>query len=168
MRDPNTIVLVQDEPRGPSQLIEVQVTTNGRQRVPFPDVDQLRSTGTQRIIVKQIRLITDIVLTNGPISGLVAAPLAELQKMSLVIYCEGWEKAQYLPLLVLNDLTDDNGGTIHRYSPTNFDNWVNIDWSKTYLQYSNGTLSANAPYCVMLDVVYTKLNNQGAEIIGPS
>lgn len=162
------ITLVQDEPRGPSQLIEVQVTANGRQRVPFPDVDQLRSTGTQRIIVKQIRLIPDYVLSNGPISGSVTAPVTELQKISLVIYCEGWEKAQYLPLLILNDMSDDVGGTPHRYAPTNFDNWVNVDWSKTYLQYSNGTLSAGAPYCVLFDVVYIKLNNQGAEIIGPS
>lgn len=75
------IILVQDEPRGPSQLIEVQVTANGVGRLVFPDVPQLRSTIDQTIVIKQIRLITPEVLVRGPISGLVGAPVAELQKI---------------------------------------------------------------------------------------
>jgi len=162
------LVLVQEEPRGPSQLIEILVSANGRGRLPFPDVDQLRSTGTQRIIIKQMRLVTDDILTNAPISGFLVAPVAELQKISLVLYCEGWEKAQFLPILHLNDTTVPGGTIPHRYQPTRFDNWVNVDWSKSYLQYSNGTVSANQPYAVCIDVLYVKLNNQGQEIIGPS
>lgn len=162
------VILVQEEPRGPSQLIEVLVSTNNRGRVPFPDIDQLRSTGTQRIIIKQMRLITDDILTNAPVSGFTTAPVAELQKISLVLYCEGWEKAYFLPVLTLNDTSVSGGTNPHRYQPTRFNDWVNVDWSKSYLQYSNTTLSANAPYAVMFDVLYTKLNNQGQEIIGPS
>lgn len=162
------IIFVQEEPRGASQLIEVPVTGNGLQRVQFPDVQQLRSLINQRIIIKEIRLITPAVLTNGPITGLASAPVTELQKLSLVIYCEGWEKAQFLPVLVLNDMTVPGGTAPHRYSGTRFNNWSNVDWSKTYLQFSNGTSSAGSPYCVMLDVVYLKLNAKGGEIIGPS
>lgn len=162
------IVMVQEEPRGPNQLIEVPVTQNGLQRVQFPDVQQLRSTANVKIIVKEVRLITAETLTHGPITGFVAAPVAELQKLSLVIYCEGWEKAQFLPILVLNDMTTQAGAIPHRYHPTKFDNWVNVDWSKTYLQYSNGTQSANSSYVVMLDVVYVKLNGENMEIKGPS
>ena len=98
------IILVQDEPRGPSQLIEVPVPASVVQRVNFPDIQQLRSIVNQVIVIKAIRLITGEVLTNGPITGLTNAAVAELQKISLVIYCEGWEKAQYIPVLTLNDM----------------------------------------------------------------
>lgn len=160
------IIFVQEEPRGPSQLIEVPVTA-GQQRVNFPDVQQLRSLVNQTIIVKEIRLITADVLVQGPITGLGASPVTELQKISLVIYCEGWEKAQYLPILILNDMALAAGPNPHRYSGTRFNNWRNVDWSKTFLQYSNGTASVGS-YVVMLDVVYLKIDAQGNEIIGAS
>jgi hypothetical protein len=161
-------VFVQQEPRGPSQLIEVAVPSNGKQRIPFPDVQQLRSTTTQRIIIKGIRLITSEVLSNGPVTGNTNAPLAELQKISLVIYCEGWEKAQFIPALVLNDASTPGGTMPHRYHATRFNNWENVDWTKSYLQYSNGTSTASTPYCVMFDVEYIKLDGDGKLIIGPS
>jgi len=164
----NQIILVQEEPRGPSQLIEVIVPANGRGNVPFPDVQQLRSLTTQRIIIKAMRLITADVLVRGPLTGNVTAPVAELQKISLVLYCEGWQKAVYLPILVLNDMTLPAGAIPHRYHQTRFNNWENVDWSKSFLQFSNGTVSANAPYAVLLDVEYIKLDASGLEIIGPS
>jgi hypothetical protein len=49
-----------------------------------------------------------------------------------------------------------------------FNNWSNVDWSKSFIQYSNGTVSANTPYVVMLDVQYIKLDGSGREISGPS
>lgn len=158
------IILVQDEPRGPSQLIEVPVPASVVQRVNFPDIQQLRSIVNQVIVIKAIRLITGEVLTNGPITGLTNAAVAELQKISLVIYCEGWEKAQYIPVLTLNDMVLPAGTFPHRYQATKFDNWENVDWSKTYLQYSNGTGSSGSAYCVMFDVQYVKLDAQGREI----
>lgn len=161
-------VFVQQEPRGPSQLIEVVVPTNGKQRIPFPDVQQLRSMTNQRIIIKGIRTVTSETLSNGPVTGNTNAPLAELQKISLVIYCEGWEKAQFIPVLVLNDVSTPGGNMPHRYHATRFNNWENVDWTKSYLQYSNGTSTANTPYCVMFDVEYIKLDGDGKLLIGPS
>lgn len=162
------IILVQEEPRGPSQLIEIPVT-NGKGKVTFPDVQQLRSQANQVIVIKAIRLITIDLLTNGVITGFVNAPIAELQKMSLVIYCEGWEKAQYLPILELNDTTVPGGTAPHRYHQTRFNNWQNVDWSKTFIQFSNGTTSSTDDgYVVMLDVEYIKLDASNSEIIGPS
>lgn len=161
-------VFVQQEPRGPSQLIEVAVPTAARQRVPFPDIQQLRSTTTQRIIIKGLRLITDDVLTNGPVTGNTNAPLTELVKISLVIYCEGWEKAQFIPILVLNDMATPAGTNPYRFNSTRFNNWENVDWTKSYLQYSNGTSTADTPYCVMIEAEYIKLDGDGKVIIGPS
>lgn len=160
--------MLQDEPRGPSVLIEVNVTANGQQRVPFPDISQLRSTVDQKIIIKQFRLITADVLTHGIISPAVTAPVAELQKISVTLYSEGWEKGQSIPILPFNDLTLPGGAIPHRYSSTQFDNWVNVDFPKSYLQYANGTVSANAPYVVLLDCIYVRLDAQNRIIIGPS
>jgi hypothetical protein len=165
----DSIILVQDEPRGPSQLIEVPVTV-AQSRIPFPDIQQLRSLVNQNIIIKQMRLITLDVLTNGVITGFANAPVAELQKITLLLYCEGWEKGQYIPILTLNDCNVDGGTFPHRYHETRFNNWQNVDWSKSYLQYANGTTAAPGEdgYCVMLDVQYLKFDSQGKEIIRPS
>lgn len=166
------IILVQEEPRGPSQLIEIPVTANGLQRIPIPDIYQLRSQGDQKIIMKGMRLITAEVLTNAVISAGVCAPVAELQKMTLVLYCDGWEKAMYIPVLTMNDMTTQAGALPHRYAPTRFDNWVNVDWSKSFLQYANATVTANTPYVVMFDVLYQKfVKNASGDwvmVIGPS
>lgn len=164
----NNLVLVQEEPRGPSQLIEIPVTANGLQRVNFPDIQQLRSMANQRIVVKGIRLTIPQVLTNGPITGLAAAPVAELAKMSLVIYCEGWEKAQYLPVLLLNDVAVPTVAVPYAQNQARFNDWQNVDWSKTYIAYSNTTVSAGSPYALLLDVLYEKLDMQGQVIVGPS
>lgn len=166
------IILVQEEPRGPSQLVEVPVTANGLTRINFPDIQQLRSQVGQNIIIKWIRLITVKVLSNGPTIGSVNAPLAELQKVSVTLYSEGWEKGQLIPLLTLNDVADAdsaNATTIpYRQHETRFANWKNVDWSKSYLQYANSTSSANSPYVFIFDIGYVKLDAQNKEIIGAS
>lgn len=160
-------VLIQEEPRGPSILIEVPVNTNGQQRVPFPDISQLRSTVDQRIVLKGLRLVSVEVLTNGIISANANAPAAELAKMSITIYAEGWEKGQSIPLLTLNDMVFTTGAIPYRYNPTRFDNWVNVDWPKSYLQYANGTTSAGAPYVVLFDCEYLRLDAQNRLLVGP-
>jgi hypothetical protein len=162
------IILVQEAPRGPSQLIEVLVNNVGTARQVFPDIQQLRSLVTQTIIIQSMRLITLDVLTNAPISGFANAPLTELKKIVLVLYCEGWEKAQYIPILTMNDVATPAGTFPYRNMPTKFDNWKNVDWSKSYLQWCNGTSAVGAPYAVMFDVEYQKLDAEGQLIIGPS
>lgn len=162
------VVFLQDEPRGPSIIVEIPVLTNGRQRQPLPDVAQLRSTTEQRIIVKSMRLITAEILTNAPLLGNTNAPIAELRKMTLTIYSEGWEKGQNIPLLTLSDTSMAAGTFPHRFDQTNFNNWSAVDWPKSYIQYCNGTVSANTPYAVLLDVQYVKLDATGNVIVGPS
>lgn len=166
----NEIILVQEEPRGPSQLIEVPVPAQVVTTVNFPDIQQLRSQVGQRIIIKAIRLITPKVLTTGPTLSIANATLAELRKISLIIYCEGWEKGQLIPALTLNDVADADAAAAttipYRVNPTKFANWENVDWSKTKLIYNPA--SSGAAYCVMFDVEYVKLDSKGQEIIGPS
>lgn len=161
-------VLVQSEPRGPSILIEVNVNNNGLQRVPFPDISQLRSTIDQRIIIKALRLISIEVLTNAMIAPNANAPITELPKMAVTLYAEGWEKGQTIPILTLNDMAFTTGAIPFRQFPTRFDNWCNVDWPKSYIQFANGTVSAGAPYTVLLDCEYIRLDGQNNTIVGPS
>jgi hypothetical protein len=165
------IILVADEPRNCSELVEVPVTTTGLFRINFPDNQQLRSMRTQDIRIQGIRLITPDVASFGPITGYRTAPVAELKKCFLVLYCEGWEKAHYIPLQVLNDTNMPSGTAAHRYSATKFGSWRNVDWGKSYILYSNGTGGSDVSggnYEFLFDVEYTKLDAEGKEIIGPS
>lgn len=165
------VVLIMEEPRGPSQLVEVLVNQAGLQRVYFPDVQQLRTTQVNKILLKGMRLITPEVLISGVLNQAETAPVTELQKMVLVLYSEQWEKAQYIPLLTLNDTTVPGGSAAHRYAATKFNNWFDVDWSKSYIQYSAGNVSVldeGAPYVVLFDVDYVKIDGTGAEILGAS
>lgn len=170
--EPNkNIILVTQEPRGPSQLVEIPVPAQVVSRVALPDVQQLRSQVGQIIVIKALRLISNKVLTNAPVSGFATATLAELKKISLVLYCEGWEKGQLIPLLTLNDVVDADStatGIPYRVVTTRLSDWRNVDWSKSFLQYSNGTPSSGAAYAVLLEVEYIKLDSAGKEIVGPS
>jgi hypothetical protein len=161
-----SIVLIQEEPRGPSQLVEIPVTVAGINKVVLPDVQQLRSQVGQVVVICAIRLITDQQLTNAPLGGQITAPLGELQKISLTLYCEGWEKGQLIPLLTLCDVFIEASGIGFRPKTARFDDWKNVDWSKSYLQYSNGTVSAGTPYAVLLEVEYKKFDSKGNQIFG--
>lgn len=166
------VVLIQEEPRGPSQLVEIPVTRSGVTKVQFPDIQQLRSDQTQQIVIKMMRLVTGDFLTNGMITAGVNAPVTELQKISVVLYCEGWEKGQLIPILTMNDGTFAGSTFPHVYRPMYFNNWKNVDWSKSYVQFANGTASvADTPYVLMFDVLYTRfklamVTNGGVPVLG--
>src|SRR5882672_4256197 len=151
------IILVQEEPRGPSQLIEIPVPAQVISKLLLPDIQQLRSQVGQIIIIKALRVIPDVVLVTAPTIGGPNAPLTELQKLSLVLYCEGWEKGQLIPLLTLVDTFTEASGVPWKSRTTRFDNWKNVDWSKSFLQWSNGTPSSGTAYSVILEAEYVKL-----------
>jgi hypothetical protein len=166
------VMLVQQEPRVPSQLIEIPVTTNGITRIQLPDVQQLRSTTDRKIILKKLRLITHKILSHAPLGGQATAPLTELVKMTLVLYSNGWEKGQQIPVLFLNPMRDGDSTTATTIpssndAATSFDNWEDVDWAKSYILYSNGTGgAAGQPYSIMFEAQYIKLNSGGEEIKG--
>lgn len=164
------IILVQEEPRGPSQLVEAPIVA-GVQKQRLPDVQQLRSQEGQTIIIKAIRLITNKVLANGMTVAGINLPLTELVNMCLVLYSEGWEKGQMIPLLTLNDVVDGDSTAAttipYRNKATRFNNWRNVDWAQSYLLWANGTTPA-AAYVAMFDVEYIKLDASGKTIVGPS
>lgn len=164
------IMLVQEEPRGPSILVEIPVTGVG-QKVKLPDVQQLRSQEGQVIIIKAIRLITVKVLAGAVTLTMPNAPLAELINMTLTLYSEQWLKGENIPILVLNDMVDSDSTAAttipFRNKATRFNDWRNVDWAQSYLLFANGFIPT-PPYAVLLDVEYIKLDAKGNPIMGPS
>jgi len=162
------IFMVQDEPRGPSQLIEVLQTIAGNTKLVLPVIQNLQNQVDINVVIKALRVIPDSVLTNGPTLGGVTAPLAELQKMSLVLYSEEWEKGQLIPLLTLVDTFTEASGIPWRARTTRLDSWRNVNWGKSYILYSNGTAAAGVPYTIIFEAEYQKFNKEGMEIKGPA
>lgn len=154
----NTL-LVKESPINNWTTVEVPVTANGLTKVAIPDQPLLKSYANRKVIVKGLRYISVKVLTNAPVSGNALAPLAEARKASLVLYCDGWEKEQYIPLYMLNPTVDadSTAATTTPYSsnPVDFMDLSNVDWTKSYIQYSNGTSSANSTYSFLIGVNYT-------------
>jgi hypothetical protein len=167
----SSIILVKEEPRGPSQLIEVPVNA-ATQKQPFPDIPQLRSQPGQRIVIKGIRLITAKVLTRGATINAVNAPVTELQKMTLVLFSQQWQKGQNIPVLTLNDVADGDSTAAttipYRNTPTKLADWENVDWPQSFIQYANGTAAVGTPYVVIFDVEYLKYDDLGNLIDTPS
>lgn len=168
MEQNDRMLLIQEEPRGPSMLIEIPVPTSGQGNITLPIVQQLQTAPDQNIFIKAIRLVTDAELARSPTLGAVNAPLTELQKMCLTIYCEGWQKGQLIPILALNNTFTEGSGIPWRDRTTKFSNWKNVDWNKSVITYSNGTVSANAPYAVILEVEYVRYDKAGVLTTGPA
>lgn len=156
-----------EAPRGASMLIEIPVTQAGLGSIPLPVVQQLQNDTTQKIVVKALRLVTLDVLARGVTTGNVNAPLTELQKMSLILYSQGWEKGQYIPLLLLNDAATPAGTFPYRYHATKLADWTNVDWNKSKIVFSNGSVSVVAAnYTIMLEVEYLRLDKNGEPMEG--
>lgn len=166
----NQIVLVQDEPVIMSELVEILIPANA-QRIQLPDVQQLRSQQGQKIIIKSIELVTNKVLTNGMLLQGTLAPVTELQKMALTIYSMGWERGHMTPLLFFNNEADSDSTAAttipYRNKMYTLSNWEKVDFPKSYLQFANGTAPAGAPYLVLLNINYMKLNDQDVPFYEP-
>jgi hypothetical protein len=169
-------IIVQEQPRGPSILVEVPIA-NAATTTPFPDVQQLRSQPNQVIVIKKIRLITDKVLSNGITNAAANMPLVDQQNSAVVIYAEGWEKGKYIPNLLLNDMNDSDATAAttipFKNTPPSFDNWLNVDWAQSRIQFANGQTASQAGVFIY-EVEYIKLradkflNGVWEEIQGPS
>ncbi len=167
-----SIILVQEEPRINSILVEILVPASVVQRVQCPDVQQLRSTTQQRIVIKSVSLVTPKVLSHGILSGLVNAPITELRKISFTIYSMGWERGQYIPILFLNNTADSDATTAtaipYKNTAPRLADWESVSWDKCYLQYANTQPSVGTAYSVIVEVQYLKFDVNGAEILGAS
>ena len=140
------ILFIKEEPRIASIIVEVPIA-NGSSKVPLPDVQQLRSDGDTKVIIKGWRLISPKVLARGKLNNAVNAALVDLQKMTLTIYAEGWERGQNIPVLLLNDVNDNDSTAAttipFRNVATKFADWKRVDFAKSFIQFSTILFSAH-------------------------
>lgn len=159
--------LIQEEPRGPSQLIEIPITT-AQQNVKLPQIQELMSVDNQIIVIKALRLITFKVVTTTP-TGATNAPLGQLQIAYLVLWSQGWIKGQQIPLLTLNDMVDAdsaNATTVpYRNRTTRLDDWKKVDWNKSTIQFG---VAPTPTYSILLEVEYQRYDLKGNIIEGPA
>lgn len=160
-----TTIIAQEEPRGPSQLIELAVPAQQVNVVQFPAIQNLQNQTDQIIIVKALRVIPATVLPVGPLQGFTNAPLTELQKCSLVLYADGWLKGQLIPLCSLIDIYTEGSGIPWRNRTARFDSWKNVDWTKSYVQYANNTPSSGAAYQFIFEVEYQKFRKNADGVL---
>lgn len=134
------------------EQIELQIPVGAGTKVPIGDQTNLRNQSGQAIIVRDIEVITAAVLPTTP-NGATNAPLAELKKAVLVLYVNGEESVQRIPLLKLNRIND--GASPYQEQFESFDDLRNVDWSKSYILFSSAP--ATTPYSILLGVSYLKL-----------
>lgn len=159
-------MLVQEAPRGPSTTIEIPVTP-GLSSIPFPIIQDLQSNTTRVVVINSIRLVTYAELANARTLGLPNAPLTELQKISTLLYAEGWNKGDAIPVLSLNNVYTEGSGIPFRDRTQKLANWEDVVWNKCELEFSNGTVAVGN-YAVIFEVEYTRFDANGVEIVGPS
>jgi hypothetical protein len=163
----NTL-LIKEQPVNNWTMVEVPVTANGLTKVAIPDQPMLKSYSDHHVVIRSIRNISAKVLTNAPLSGNAVAARAEQIKATLVLYCSGWEKEQYIPLLMLNPVADADATTAttipYMFQALEFEDLKDVDWTKSYVQFSNGTVSASSPYSFLFGINYLILDNNSRSI----
>lgn len=152
----NTVSIAPVNPRVASQLVEIPVpaSANGTTQIGIPDQPFLRSQVDKTILIRQMQLITNDVLTNGIAQQGANAPITELQKMVLVLYSEQWEKGLNIPLCSMINTFVEGSGIPYNPLPFLLDDWQDVDWTKSRIQLANGTVVAGAPYVIIFDVQY--------------
>jgi len=164
------LVLLIEEPMGPSQLIEIPITANTAIPAKWPLTQELLSDEDKTIVVKGIRWISDKVAATTP-GGFTNCPLAEAQNIYVQIWAEGWTKGNMIPLIIFNDIVDAdsaNASTIpYRNRATKLSNWLKVEWNKNLLVWANGTVPT-PPFAVLFLIEYERIGLDGNVIYGPA
>lgn len=130
------------------QSVEIPVLEGASQKIMIGDRPELRATSTQRVAIKGIEVVTAAVSPTTPL-GDTTAPLTELKKASLVLNVGGLESIFQIPLLKLNRVND--GTSPYSPNPVQFEDLPDVNWSKSYIQFSSAPVG---PYSFLLGVDY--------------
>lgn len=159
-------MLIQSQPIRNWTLIETAIAV-GNNRIAIQDQPMLKSYAGHRVVIKSLELITAKALTNGVNVNGATITRADIIKMVLVLYCEGWEQVQYIPLsrlIAIQDADSAVGTTIpFMKDATFFENLKDVDWTKSYFLTAAGTTIATAGV-IILGVQYSVFNDNGQEI----
>lgn len=120
-------------------------------RINFQDQAQLRNQPGQIIIITAIELYLDTVYAKSQFNNtLPGFPPADLPNAVLCLYVDGEESIHYIPLSKLNHI--DDGVNPFQWDLEGVDRLSNVDWDKSYVQFSAAT--TGGPYIIPFGVKY--------------
>lgn len=136
------------------ELIEMTIPPASLGRVSFATVAQLRNQPDQIIIIKGIDVFSVLTYGNSQQTAtLPGMPVAEVPKAVLVLYVNGEESIKMIPLAKL--IHTEDGTTPFQQQVPAFENLANVDFDKSYVQFS--VASDNAAYVIPFGITYLRL-----------
>jgi hypothetical protein len=151
------------------ELVEMMVPDGSTGRVNFASIPQLRNQANQLIIVKGIDVFSEESYAFSQITNNIPGmPVAEMPNAVLVLYVNGEESVRMIPLGKLNHVQIDGGGSLFQQNLFGFDDLSNVDFDKSYVQFSVATAG---PYVIPFGITYLRMqqnpqNPNGALIPG--
>lgn len=140
------------------ELVELPIPAGSTGRITFPTVPQLRNQANQYIVLKGIQIYTVNDYANSQLNNSIAGiALTEVPKCVLVLYVNGEESIKMIPL---GRLIQNISGTISYYNETYFDDLTNVDFDKSYVQFS--AASAGTPYVIPFGIEYIRYTKNAA------
>lgn len=125
-----------------TELVELSVPNATIGRATFTDQPQLRDQSNQIIIIQNVECFAVTAYANSQVNNAVAGfPSGDMPKGVLVLYVNGEESVRMIPLVKLNHI-DDGGTTPFQRDLQGFDMLSNVDWDKSFVQFSSATSGA--------------------------
>jgi hypothetical protein len=143
------------------QLVDVIITANnGLSRIPTGDQSNLRTDGSQDIVVVGIEVFNVNAFPISPVSNNPTPTPAQIANASLTIALGSDEAIFMIPLPKLN-ATRSSLATATDYfqnQPIEFQNLYPISWDKCYFQLGQpyNTGGDNTQFSILLGVTYLK------------
>lgn len=136
------------------ELIELPVALGQTGRVTFPSVPQLRNQANQIILIRNIFVFTVADYAASQYNNAVPViPNVDLPKAVLVLYVNGEESIHLVPLTFMV-VTDDAARPYVNFEFP-FADISNVDFDKSYVQFSSG---ASAACVIPFGVNYVRLS----------
>lgn len=136
------------------ELVELIIPAATTGRVTFQTIPQLRNQTDQIIVIRDIEVFTVSSYANSQQNGsLPGMPVADVPLAVLVLYVNGEESIKNIPLSMLIHV--DDFANVYHERIFSFDALQNVDFDKSYVQYS--AASTNANYVIPFGISYMRL-----------
>lgn len=136
------------------EIVELTIDANNPGRFYFETQPQLRNQSDQIIIIKGIQLYLVTAYAFSQVTNTVpGVTAAEAIKATLTLYVNGQEDVKNIPLPQLNNINDL--ASPFQQEIQNFADLQNVDWSKSYVQFS--AAAAGSPYVIPFGVTYMRM-----------
>lgn len=143
------------------ELVDVIITANnGLSRIPTGDQSNLRTDGSQDIVIVGIEAFSINAYPLSPISNNPLPTTAQLSNAFLVLYIGQEEAVHLIPVTKLNNTRSALATATDYFQEegTEFQNLYPVQWDKCYFQLGQpfNTGGANSQFSFLLGITYLK------------